>query len=36
MAVPNVLQIKSIPGVIEGYAHQCISKDGFPGITAVM
>ena len=36
MADPDVLQIKSISGVIEGYAHQCVSKDGFPDITAVM
>lgn len=36
MADPDVLQIKSIPGVIEEYAHQRVSKDGFPDITAIM
>jgi hypothetical protein len=36
MADPNMLQIKSISGVIEGYVHQCVSKDGLPDLTAVM
>ena len=36
MADPDVLQLKSIPGVIEGYAHKRVSKDGLPDLTAVM
>ena len=36
MADPNMLQIKSISGVIKGYAHKRVSKDGLPDLTAVM
>ena len=36
MADLDMPQFESIPGVIQGYAHKRVSKDGFPDNAAIV